>query len=88
MDNEKMKTIQLYVTESLHTLLRRQFGEGKMSANVERIIRLYLSDPDMEKKAALAELQKRVRAFNGVWGMRFELIEEELPPAPPTEAKT
>jgi len=82
---EGMKTLQLYVSEDLWNKLRRTFGEGRVSANVEKILRQHIGNPAEEKKLALMELNKQVRRFNADFDMRLELREEEMPPMPPKE---
>jgi hypothetical protein len=89
MGNDKMTTIQLYVTEELHGLLNKTFGQGKMSANVERILRAQLLSPAQEQKLRLQELNREVRRFNADFMTGAELIfPEEAPPKPPEEEGT
>ena len=80
-----MVQMQLYTTEQLKKALIKEFGEGRVSANVERILRAHLISPDEEKKLRLAELQKEIRRFNADFMMGGELIFPEAPPTPPKE---
>jgi hypothetical protein len=77
---EKMKTIQLYVSESLHAMLLKMFGVGKMSGNVERILRAHLSNVENEKTLRLRELNAELRRFNADFSTGGELYfpEEHL----------
>jgi hypothetical protein len=74
MNEKKMDTIQLYITHDLHGSLEKTFGHGRMSANVERILRAYLKDPTQEKALRLNELQRALRNFNSEFGEKGELI--------------
>lgn len=81
-----MVQMQLYVSEQLKARLLREFGEGRVSANVERILRSHVENPVEDKKLRFAELNKAVRAFNFEFGMSLELMAgEEKPPMPPKE---
>ena len=82
-----MVSIQLYTTEQLKKLLTKEFGEGRVSANVERILRAHLLSPEAEKKLRLEELNREIRRFNADFMMGGELIfpEKEVPPRPPEE---
>lgn len=76
----------VYFKESTWKLLEKYFGYSKVSANIERILLRHLEDPNAEKKARLAEIQQKLAEFNGVWGMKLEIREqEEEPPLPPKE---
>ena len=80
--------MQLYATEQLKKMLIKEFGEGRVSANVERILRAHLSTPEAEKKLRLEELNREIRRFNADFMMGGELIfpeKEESPPLPPKE---
>lgn len=81
METEKMRTIQLYVTEELHGLLKKTFGDGKMSANVERILRAHLQDSIQERKLRFMELTKAVKRFNADFSESAELIMPEPEPS-------
>jgi len=74
METMKMKTVQLYITQDLHGILIKTFGHGKMSANVERIIRAHLQDAGQEKKLQLQELNKQIRLYNSEWAENAELM--------------
>ena len=76
-ETEKMEQKSIYLSESCWKILARRFERGKVSANLEKIIRHYCSNPAEEKKEALAELQYHLREFNGVWNESFELIKKE-----------
>lgn len=82
-----MKSKQMYFTEQLCDLMTKAWGDGRVSANVERIVRAHLADAAAEKKLQLAELQRAISRFNGEFGMNGEIIfpEKEIPPAPPKE---
>lgn len=80
-----MVQMQLYTTDQLKRMLIKQFGEGRVSANVERILRAHLLNPESEKKIRLAELQTEIRRFNADFMMGAELIFPEPPPQPPQE---
>jgi len=79
-----MVQMQLYTTAALKKRLNDAFGEGRVSANVERILRAHLDNPLEEKKLRLKELNAEVRRFNADYGMRLALM-EEASPAPPEE---
>ena len=78
-----MKGKQLYFTELMIEKLEKTFGEGKVSANVERILWIHLKDPSAEKKAAMMSLQQHLKEFNSEYNECFELIKEDTPPMPP-----
>lgn len=82
-----MMALQLYTTVQLKEKLEKTFGPGKISANVERILRLHLENPAEEKKLRLRELQKEIRRFNADFMCGGELIfpEKEEGPAPQEE---
>jgi len=81
-----MVSMQLYATEQLKKMLVKQFGEGRVSANVERILRAHLANPAEEKKLRLQELNAEVRRFNSDYNTQAELIfKEEIPPLPQEE---
>ena len=82
-----MRSKQMYLSEQLCNMLDKAFGEGRVSANVERVLRAHLANPDQEKKLRLAELEKEVRRFNADFFMGGEIIfpEKETPPIPPKE---
>ena len=82
----KMQAKQMYFTEQLCRIMEKAWGEGRVSANAERVIRAHLLDSEAEKKLRLAELQKEIRRFNADFFMAGELIfSEEAPPRPPEE---
>lgn len=86
-----MKSVQLYITEDLHHKIERTFGRGKMSANVERILRYHLQDANQERRLRLQELNRTLRLFNSDFGEAWELVlpdKEESPPLPPKEEST
>lgn len=87
MAEEKMKSVQLYITEELHQMIERTFRHGKMSANVERILRFHLADAGQEHKLRLQELWRALKHFNSDFGEEWELVlpEKEAPPLPPEE---
>lgn len=80
-----MISMQLYMSEQLKKALLKEYGEGRVSANVERIIRAHLSNPAEEKKLRLQELNQEIRRFNADYGVNAELIFPEVPPKPPEE---
>lgn len=82
-----MVSLQIYATEQLKKMLVKEFGEGRVSANVERILRAHLSSPENEKKLRLEELNREIRRFNSDFMMGGELVfpEKEEPPKPPEE---
>jgi len=84
MPGQGMVSMQLYTSEQLKKMLVKTFGEGRVSANVERILRAHLANPVEEKKLRLQELNEQLRHFNADYGMNLELIEEK-PPMPPKE---
>lgn len=86
MRGSGMAVITIYATEELKRKLTKAFGEGRISSNVERILRHHLQDSVEEKKMRLAELNQAVALFNHDFNMAGHLIfEEEIPPRPPKE---
>ena len=79
--------MQIYVSEQLKTALIKNFGEGRVSANIERILRAYLANPKEEKKIRLMELNSELRRFNADFMEGGEIIfpVKEIPPTPPKE---
>lgn len=71
-----MKSKQMYFTEQLCDLMEKTFGEGKVSANVERIIRAHLANPEAEKKLRLMEINKEIARFNSEYNMQGHLVFE------------
>ena len=82
-----MVVIQLYTTLQLKERLYKEFGDGKVSANVERILRQHLDNPAAEKKLRMRELQAEIKRFNADMGENAELIfpQKESPPLPPPQ---
>jgi hypothetical protein len=72
-----MGIITLYATDDLKRRLIKAFGEGRVSANVERILRHHLADTNEEKKMRLADLNKEIAHFNADYKMFGHLIFEE-----------
>lgn len=75
MDKEKLVQKSVYLSSATWAQLDRHFGRGKVSANIERILRLHLSDASAEKKAALQKINRLLAEFNGVYSMRLEITE-------------
>jgi hypothetical protein len=86
----KMQGKQLYFTEQLCVMMNKAWGEGKVSANVERVVRAHLMNEEGEKKLRLQELERELRRFNADFFMGGEIIfpEKETPPAPSPEKAT
>lgn len=84
---DEMRSKQMYFTEQLCTMMTKAWGEGRVSANVERVIRAHLADPANEKKIRLQELGRELRRFNADFMMGGEILfpEKETPPTPPKE---
>lgn len=68
-----MRSKQMYLTEQLCDIMSKAWGEGRVSANVERVIRAHLANPDAEKKIRLQELNQLLSRFNADYNMRGEL---------------
>ena len=68
-----MRSKQMYFTEQICDAMTRAWGEGRVSANVERVIRAHLANPDAEKKIRLQELNQLLSRFNADYNMRGEL---------------
>jgi len=70
--------MQIYVSDDLRDLLRAEFGEGRVSANIERILRLHLENPNREKQEKLKAIQVLVRGFNASFpDLHAELVIDE-----------
>jgi len=85
MTGKGMGIITLYATDDLKKKLTKAFGEGRVSANVERILRHHLADDGEEKKMRLEEINSLIHKFNFDYKMNFELMNQEVPPGPPEE---
>lgn len=76
-----MTGIQLYVSKELAETLEKSFGKGKISANIERVMRFYLGNPVEEKKLRLRELMAKVRRFEADYAVKIDvLIKDEVKP--------
>lgn len=82
-----MKAKQMYFSEDLCDFLEKEFGEGRVSANVEKILWAYTNDSGAEKKIRWQELNKLLKHFNSDFQEGYELVrpEKEAPPTPPEE---
>lgn len=80
---------QIYISEELNTMLNANFGEGKISSNIERILRTHLADPDNEVKMQYQDLKRTEKIFNALyprWCLSIVLTpREEKTPTPPKE---
>ena len=86
----KMRGKQLYFTEELCKMLDKKYGEGKVSSNVEVILRAYLSNPLEERKIRWKELVQSLSYFNSDFKEDLiiterENVKEVSPPPPPPE---
>lgn len=77
-----MVQMQIYASEDLKRRLTKEFGEGRVSANVEKILRFYLEHPEEEKKMRLKEINESIRRFNADFQTNAEIIFPEPPPSP------
>ena len=69
-----MRSKQMYFTEQICDAMTKAWGEGRVSANVERIIRAHLANPEAEKKIRLQELNQLLSRFNADYNTKGELI--------------
>jgi len=67
----------VYFKESTWKRLDKFFGRGRVSANIERIILRYMENPEEDRKAKLADINKQLREFCGVYGMKLAIYEEK-----------
>ena len=72
-----MERKMFYLTKELCEELEKAFGHGKVSSNIERILRNYLANPANEEKIRLAELNKELRRFNADFKKELELVAGE-----------
>ena len=85
-----MMGIQIYITEEMSKLLRESYGEGKISANIERVMMAHLSNPDREAQLRMNEIKKACKLFNHEfpeWELKLVIgvVDKEKAPAPPKE---
>lgn len=85
-----MRSLQIYITEEMHELITSNFETGKMSANIERILRAHMQTPDGEDSLLMRELNTEVKKFNGLsynWVAIVDYTEKKKSPQAPKEIK-
>lgn len=55
---------QIYISQELDKMLHEAYGEGKISAGIERVMRAHLSSKDSEANLQIAEIKKACKRFN------------------------
>ena len=75
-----MESIQIYVSAEMSRLLRDAYGEGKLSANIERVMRAHLSTPENEWTLRYTALKKEVKKLNAEfsdWSVELKAVPVE-----------